>query len=406
MPERFTDLAIDYAYDWTDCPPLFIKWAALSAVSTVMGPKVYFDRGDRPLTPNIWVSLIGRSSQRKSTAVNFAKGLVTSVTPNVCGVGDYTYEKHLEDLGLQPHMGLYYDEMAILMDLYQRKYNIGMMATHTSLFEENEFHRSTKTYQVHIKNAYLTILTASTPEWISKSIDSKGNVISSGYFPRYSWARAPEPTPSDRRLEFQPPADMAKKKIILKRLKEIAHYKGPVRYTPDAEQEYKQWYKEISIRQNSLDYLCQPFVSKILSPHSHRLAMIFAADMGTFPVVTVDVFREVSRELNSMVANLPSLVLDDMTVNDQQRDRKRIMELLAQRLHMTRSELSQQTRILGKDLIARLQDLEMSGMIEVIPEKTKTKPRLIVSLPGRYKAAEGQESNEKDWSFGDETGAG
>ena len=63
----------------TESPKRYWYWAGLSAISAVVGRKLYLDKFLYKLYPNLFIVLIGRSGIRKGPPVSLAKALVKEV---------------------------------------------------------------------------------------------------------------------------------------------------------------------------------------------------------------------------------------------------------------------------------------------------------------------------------------
>lgn len=53
-------------------PPVFHRWAAISLVAAALGNRVWVDKLNRPLYPNLYVMLVGPSGCGKGVAIDFA----------------------------------------------------------------------------------------------------------------------------------------------------------------------------------------------------------------------------------------------------------------------------------------------------------------------------------------------
>jgi|GEM_PF-2642392 len=63
----------------TETPPLFHVWSLLSAAAACMTRRCWFMAGEIRVMPNQFIMLVGAPGVRKSTAVNYARKLVTDI---------------------------------------------------------------------------------------------------------------------------------------------------------------------------------------------------------------------------------------------------------------------------------------------------------------------------------------
>src|ERR1700733_13259769 len=169
----FTDEFVEYAKEFTDCPENLLLWAGYLALSSVLGRKVYLEVGDKHVVPNLWVIFVGPSSIHKSTALRIASKIIKGVLPDIFLAQEWSHEKLLEELGKSSHAFLLYDECRGFFDGCEKNYNAGIMSALTTLFEEPEYSRATKSLSVIIQDAYILFGGASTAEWVTEGLKKK-----------------------------------------------------------------------------------------------------------------------------------------------------------------------------------------------------------------------------------------
>ena len=82
----------------TESPKRYWYWAGLSAISAVVGRKLYLDKFLYNLYPNLYIILIGRSGIRKGPPVSLAKSLVKEVNNTRIISGRASIQAIIKDL--------------------------------------------------------------------------------------------------------------------------------------------------------------------------------------------------------------------------------------------------------------------------------------------------------------------
>jgi len=375
--QTFSEAFVAYAEEFTDCPSMFLRWGAYLAISAVLGPKCLVRTGIADPRPNLWVILLGGASMHKSTALKICTSIIREVRPELALAQEWSHEKLLQDIQQRPHCLMVYDEARSFFSACEKKYNEGIQSALTTLWHEQDYLRTTKAGTIEIHDAYVCFGGASTPEWLNDSIRDKGSAIMSGFLPRF--ILVPAPKTNAKCFPFPPPADRSKKIDLVRRLFKIAELEGEARYASEARTEYEVWYREYRDRIDRADPLAQPFLAKHLEIYSHRLAMVMAADFGTYPEITLGVWREAKHMLGYLERNVQEIIRK-VTEKDWDRERTKIATAIEESSEISQTNLSRRTHIFGQRLRGYVDDLEGAGLIETvkITQKDAKKPTTLI----------------------------
>lgn len=236
--ERFCQVPFIGAYvaaqrTTTDAPALFHCLAALAAISAAVGNNIYCNHfGGDTLRPHLWLGLIAPSGmERKSTVINGCRRLVgqfAGMSERLMG-SDSTPEPMQEELAVRPYGLMTVDELGALMkDIKEKQYMKGMEGLLTQLWESPLFTRNRKgSGKVTIENAALTMLGASTRDWLQDNL--KQSDFRTGFLVRFLFVPAyvNEPWVSAN-VATRP--DYAAMESLAECLTRFAEYSGPVSF--------------------------------------------------------------------------------------------------------------------------------------------------------------------------------
>lgn len=100
MSDDFFQNYFDYVESNTESPLIFHRWAAMSAISSALGRRLYFKHGHRKIYPNQFIMLIGGPATRKSSAIDIAQNLLYASGYNMFAATRTSKEKFLADLAV------------------------------------------------------------------------------------------------------------------------------------------------------------------------------------------------------------------------------------------------------------------------------------------------------------------
>jgi hypothetical protein len=360
MTERFTEKYLAYANEFTDCPDPFLLWGALLAISASLSRCTYVAAGSWNVAPHIWVVLIGKSSSHKSTAISIVEDLIESVDPERSAPHEFTSEAIIQSLSKQPVRLFIFDEAKSFFDMLGKKYNESLKSLFTILYRKPNYSRTTLKHGViSIKNAYLPIGMATTPEWLRQSLQDAEQSAMSGFLARF--LMVPFFGLGNAPMALPPPHDPEKFKALSEMLWEYKKIEQVFYYTPEARTALDKWYLETTARENRALPILGPFFEHFKNEAIHKLALLFAVDRSEREI-TLEAFREASLCLLYVEDMLPPLV-EDMTGSKWDRERKRVIEILREKMVIDRTLLSRLSHLTGEHLTAHLRGLLQDKLI-------------------------------------------
>lgn len=285
--ESFLDLYLRYT-EKQESPEIFHLWVAYTLIGSVLGKKVWFDKGYYRLHCNLFTVLVAGSAwTRKSTAVDMGVGFLDGVHSLSVVNGRITPEKFIQRLGDESeyspvHLApackptlIHADELNVF--LTRQSYGDPMIGLLTRLFAcparfSNETKHSGSSF---LYDPYVSIIACTTPQTIAKSIPP--SALDEGFGNRVMWIFQ-DVSDRENPLPKLSPEEEETKIILATKLEEIAMVNGEFKFTPEAEAWYKDWYHHYR-RSVAPDPRVVGMYSR---KHDHliRLSMILSASAG------------------------------------------------------------------------------------------------------------------------------
>lgn len=220
---------VNYARSLTDAPLMFHVGAGLVALATATGSAVSWQGGSRENWPNLYLLLLAPSGlYRKSTSVDLAMSLLTRAAPGRVMTNEYSPEQFLRTFAEHPASVMKEAEFSSLLERMKANYMSGFKQRLTELYDcVDEYSRHTrgegmgdKGHLLRIERPALSILAASTTDWLVESITELD--LRSGFIPRFLlWpATVKEPEPEGG---YWRERDMARENALVAHLGALAH---------------------------------------------------------------------------------------------------------------------------------------------------------------------------------------
>jgi hypothetical protein len=232
----------------SEAPMPFHFFVGAAVVGACMGRRVWFDKGYYRIYPNMQILLVGPTGRvRKTSAINLGLAVLRKVGVNI--VSEKTTPEALVDaLDSEPplvegrmlvkrdsHAVLVAPELAVLLG--KQKYNEGMIALLTTLFDSPDewTYKTRGRGEVRLKNVTLTMIGASTPDWLITAIPQ--DAFGGGFMSRLLFV-VQETTDRCYPIPEPPPA----LDTLVDALRRIQGLGGEMRLTPEALEWYSTWY--------------------------------------------------------------------------------------------------------------------------------------------------------------------
>lgn len=379
MTKRFTEAYLDYANEFTDCPDPFLLWGALLAISASLSRSVFVQAGSWNISPHIWVVLIGKSSSHKSTAISIVEDLIECVDSERSAPHEFTAEAIIQSLSKNSNRLFVFDEAKSFFDMLGKKYNESLKSLFTILYRKPNYTRTTLKHGVlSIRNAYLPMGLATTPEWLRSSLQDAEHSAMSGFLARF--LMVPYNGIGNPPMALPPPHNSEKFKDLSEMLYQYTKINQVFHYQKDTLHLLSKWYAEMTERENKTLPVLGPFYEHLKNEAIHKLSILFAIDRSE-QEITPSAFKESVLCLRYIEDMLPALV-SDLTDQRWDRERKKIIDYIKTHQDCKREDLAFAVRIHGESLTRYITGMEADGLIVLTKIKGATKPITVIQWVG------------------------
>lgn len=258
---------------FTECSevhPNHAMWAALVAMSAVVGRKVHLPLGPFTIYPNLYVVFVAPPGGRKSTAMDFTGAFLEQFGLPVT-YDSVTKERLVgtmakNEVAFQPLNGdppFVYSPLTILSTELSEivgPSKDSMISFLTTLFDKKgDYKNSTiKRGDEHIVSPYLVLLGCTTPAWITARL--RDDVISGGFSRRAIFVYEDEEPERKAIPVVTEEMKSAWDEAVAYAKEKLAMAYGPFRWAPEAQAKYVDWYENQVIPKDP--YLTGYFRSK------------------------------------------------------------------------------------------------------------------------------------------------
>ena len=357
----------------------------------MLGRKVWIDRSYYLLYPNMYIVLVSPSGVgMKGTALSQGVELVdkSQVPVNILR-GKITPTRlisRLNSAALQSPGG---DAELMILSREFKVFTKGIIKDSsliedlTDLYDNHPFDYETEhSIQQQIKRPCLSILAASTPEWLSGG--SAGDIMSGGFGARI----VPITVLKDEKQIAWPektPTEVALQEKLIHDLQSISMLKGVYYVTQPAKKLFEDWYMKRQETRKEIDTRLDGYYSK---KHDLmlKLSLILAASMSNERVVD-EIHLQTAMFLLEENEKTLKFAYSGAAVNIEMRYRDQVLAKIKDKGEVSHSDLAQYFyHGLGrKGLREVLYGLLEEKQIEAETIKTKSKPKLVYRFTGGEK---------------------
>lgn len=283
-----------------ESPLVYHRWAALSALSTFVGRKVWVDMGVFVTYPNMYVLLVGNAGIKKSTAMNIARRMARELNmpiapPSITkeamtqlmAESDSPCQitvKHGEDVIRYTQLSVFASEFITLINAGGNA--SGMIELFTDIWDQPVFEVKTKNKGTDtIEGPYVTMLGCLTTETMSNLANTK--IISSGFSRRCVFVYSEDygtPVPRPIITDVQ----KAAWDRCIERAKQIRTLKGQFTWGPGAEEWWDEWYVECHNTKAKEEKKVVKDFLQTKPEYVLKIAMLVALSEGDDLILTVD----------------------------------------------------------------------------------------------------------------------
>ena len=289
----------------TDSPDIYLEHMAYWALSTAVRRGQYLEYGARKLYPNIWVTLIGKSSfYRKSTAMALGVRLIQQIDRKAIYPNEFSLEQLLEVLRDRPQGSFVVDEFSTFYGQFGRSYMGGSsgISLITELFDRFlPYTRSLKDIEFRIDNPFINFISATTLSSLENVIKTPD--IRGGFLPRFYFVFA-----RHKNVDVKIPgeSDVKKEQELVAFLRNVRTLNGRLFLSKEAVDVYNAFYVSTKkVYAADLRNGISPFITRLLtaclkfatlthiSMEERKDNMISGAAMQKAVDITADLMKDV-----------------------------------------------------------------------------------------------------------------
>jgi len=241
----------------TEAHPTYHTFAGLVALSSIVSRRVWIEQGYFKVFPNLYVVLVGPPGNRKTSAMDIAHDLIRAIGNIPFSAEKTSKEKLVLDILAQErqidsfpadHPQKIYTPMTIFsseLSEFLGADSSGMINFLTTIYDRKVYDSRTKNKgDVAIVGPYLTLISCTTPDWITTYLRS--DVISGGFSRRAIFVLE---TAKAGRITF--PKVTAEAKVawdkIIAHAAKLSKISGEFKWDPEAATFYDNWYQKLEM---------------------------------------------------------------------------------------------------------------------------------------------------------------
>jgi len=382
-PGSFLESFIDYSNNITDGPDIFAYAAGLIVLSTLAQKNVYIQWAGNRLFANLYILLIAKSGDKKSTVLSLAKKLIGKFNTTdkfLVFPDDITPEALYLLCQNQSHGSFFHGEFGEWLRNLDKNYNKGQKEFFTDVFD-NHSHRKFikgkegKGEMFYISEPAFNILTASTIAWVATNIKDADK--SSGFMQRFVIFNGAR----DKHEIALPIANVDKSQILnnlTSKLEEIMQVSGEITLSTDASKYYESFFHsdaEFKKRQSEQFGSYQTRFYTIII----KLAMLYCIMRKDTIISKEDIAYGIKAKL--LIEAQLFGVFDRLTTNEVKDNMDKIKNIILENGGVVdRSKLLHYSRLLAKDFNNYIGTMVESGQVTQKMENNKTKTTTYYSL--------------------------
>lgn len=362
-----------------EAPTPFHFWVGVSVIGGVLARNLYFDKAHYRVYPNQFIILVAPTGRcRKSTAISIGVKLLRRLGSVNILAEKITPEALVQALGRRKSVDdgqiveecsgfIHAPELAVFLG--KQLYNEGLVALLTGLSDNpDKWDYETRTKAtVRLTNVNLSMLGASTPDWLYDSIPEAA--FGGGFMSRIIFVVQTE-TP--RILPFPPPEDEIAREWLMDRLVSFRDRNGQFVNSPDGHQWYVDWYMQLGTEKKKMEDPRLAGYWERKPDHLIRLAMILAIASEGPLVLTDEVYDQALKVLNTLETPLPEAFVGVDATPFGVNAKRILMQLESEGGQISHSTVLRKNyrRMNAKQVHEVMATLKEAGMIEIMRAQT------------------------------------
>lgn len=384
---------VGWASDQTDAPRLFHVGAGLLGIATSLGNRVWCHSWGNDIYPNLWLCLLAPSGfYRKSTSISYTSKILKQIDPGMLLPRDFSREKLVASLGERSDVLLVASEFGELLAKLTRDYMVGCKEMMTGLYDGEDYERKTQKETNIIRAPAISILTASTEDWISNRV-TQGD-LRGGFLSRFLFLPARTKGAAKGISEGM---DLTLRDELVTALRARSKVSGIVNLQ-SVKPLVDRWIVRFESEVNAApDPRLMGFFSRaglcIL-----KLSMCFQASEWPMSLaITEDSAQKAIRLWEFLAGNIREVITEQITTTRTEQQIKSVLDVVrGSKGTIDYTALLRQSRMLTRDLDNVVQTLVKSGQLLDVSQKTRGRPQRRYQLAGRLSSLTAQTSQEND----------
>ncbi|MFC1682889.1 DUF3987 domain-containing protein [Candidatus Zixiibacteriota bacterium] len=338
---------VEYASALTDAPEVFHLFVGLSILGTAVGKRAFVSFGATPIYPNLWIVLLAPTSfYRKSYSVTIGRNILDNFDEHMVMADEFSPEKLFESLAQKPQGVLIWSEFGSALSNFERSYMQGTKEFLADMYDSpRKRTRKLRGTEYVIRQPCISILSASTPEWLRNKI--KEDDIRGGFFNRFVYVPA---TIKTKTMALPPKPDQILEKKLIRKLSEYKKLSGDVDLSA-ARQFYEGWYRDYEGQLLSLTDadLMSGFWTR-LSIYTLKFAMLFQISQDGSLIIGSDAMSKAVLLTHFLRDSLNQILGESLVFSRDMRNKNRVLKLINHEPGISRSKLLQHSHLLRKQL--------------------------------------------------------
>lgn len=241
-----------------ECPKNYHIWTAFTLVASAVSRRIYLPRGQFILTPNIYVCLVGKMGDRKTTAKDIGYGLLRESCPRIpVSAESMSKEAITQFMSADEQMRVYVNEKGIKTEyrpfsIFCTELKNFLSINPTTLVDFLITIYDRQFYDVITKNKgtdvivnpCVNFLACETPDWLMARL--RDSVISGGFTRRVIFVY--ETKPQERIFDpFVTPEGHEAKVRLVEHLRRLDKLAGVVTWSKDGHAFCEEWYENLKV---------------------------------------------------------------------------------------------------------------------------------------------------------------
>lgn len=338
----------NYAVDLTEAPPLYHLFVGMSLVSAVLGRNVKFPFGASTIYPNLWIVLLAQSSlYKKSTAISIGRAILRDVDEDIVLPNEFSSELLVTMLSKSPSGIFCWSEFAGPLASFNRKYMAGTKEMLTDLYDcPPIYKRKLKSDEQIIKDACISILTASAMEWLRAQV--RETDVMSGFLARFIFV------PASERADLKPIPPIPNKderEHLIESLLKIGQIERTMELSKEARFMHDTWYRQSDkgMQQEDDIELLSPFYTR-LNTYLLKFAMIYQVADNDSSLISPENLHKAILLVDRLKSDVKKMLINDIVLNARDLKLKKVELIIRKKGAVSRTDLIRKSRTYKREL--------------------------------------------------------